>query len=477
METIAVEPQEKKAYKKFFDLQQRKKNEIRNAGLEVRLAKLKKIEQWILENRTAIQEALFTDFKKPKEEVDIFESFVALSELRHAIKHLSSWMKPKKMSTPMPLLGSSAYVQYEPKGVALIISPWNFPFMLTVGPLISAIAAGNCVIMKPSENTPAATELLCRMVEELFPPEEVKVFTGDYKVSEALLALPFDHIFFTGSTEVGKIVMTAAAKNLSSVTLELGGKSPAIIGKSADMDDAASKLTWGKITNTGQACVAPDYILVHESRKDELIAKVEEKLQEFLGEKGTEQDSPFYGRVINERHFDRLTSLLEEALDKGAQLELGGNVDKKERYIQPTLISEVPKSAKINEEETFGPILVIHTYSNIDEAIGYVNDRPKPLALYIFSENRKEQNYILQNTSSGSAAINDTLLQFGHRELPFGGVNHSGIGKAHGHYGFLAFSNEKSVLKQRVGATSGKLLYPPYKGFTKMAIDTLMKYF
>jgi aldehyde dehydrogenase (NAD+) len=386
-------------------------------------------------------------------------------------------MKPQSLPTPLPMLGTQARVQFEPKGVALIISPWNYPFNLAIGPLISALAAGCPVIIKPSELTPHTSALLAEMVSDLFEKDEVMVIQGDAEVAQSLLALPFDHIFFTGSPQIGKIVMEHAAKHLTSVTLELGGKSPTIVTKSADIKDAAQKIIYGKLVNCGQTCVAPDYILVHESQKDLLLAELKQAIQQMYDPeyKGIE-NSKDMARIVNDRHFFRLKSNLDDAVEKGAEIEFGGKSNAHHRFIEPTILSGITEDMQIAQEEIFGPLLPILPYKDLQEAIDYVNRKPKPLALYVFDKS-KSYEQVLQQCSSGGAVINDCVLHFIHNELPFGGVNNSGIGKAHGYYGFLAFSNEKGVLKQRIGLNNATLLRPPFGLKTQQLLKSLIKWF
>jgi aldehyde dehydrogenase (NAD+) len=443
-----------------------------------RITRLKSIQTWIKDHQKDIQQALLADFQKPPAETDLSEIFTVTSEINHAIKNLKSWMKPKSVSTPLPMLGTSGSIHYEPKGCALIISPWNYPFTLAIGPLVSALAAGCTVVLKPSELTPNTSSLIQRMIEELFDPSEIAVFQGESDVAQELLKLPFDHIFFTGSPAVGKIVMKAAAENLTSVTLELGGKSPAIIDQDADLKDSAEKLIFGKFLNCGQTCVAPDYLLVDERIKDELLMELTVAIKKMYDPKfeGIEK-SPDLARIINDRHFDRLVSSLNDGIQKGAAIEFGGKYDLASRYIEPTIISHVNDDMTLMEEEIFGPILPIKTFSTLDEAINFVNEKPKPLALYYFGSNTLRTTQVLKETSSGNVAINDCVIHFLDLEIPFGGVNNSGMGKAHGHYGFLAFSNEKGVLKQRVGLNNATLLRPPYGATTEKIIKSLIKWF
>ncbi|MFT4855397.1 MAG: aldehyde dehydrogenase (NAD+) [Algoriphagus sp.] len=443
-----------------------------------RIVRLKKIQNWIKEHQKDLHLALLSDFQKPPIETDLSEIFAVTSEINHAIKHLKFWMKPKSVPTPLPLIGTSGKIFYEPKGCALIIAPWNYPFNLAIGPLVSAIAAGCTAIIKPSELTPNTSSLIQRMITELFDPSEVAVFQGESDVAQELLKLPFDHIFFTGSTAVGKIVMKAAAKNLTSVTLELGGKSPAIVDQDANLKDTAEKLVFGKFINFGQTCVAPDYILVQETVQEELLMELKVALNKMYDPKfeGIEK-SPDLARIINDRHFDRLVTSLKDGIEKGAKIEFGGKYDAPSRYIEPTIISQIKDNMTLMEEEIFGPLLPIKTFSQLDDAISFINSKPKPLALYYFGSNTTHTTKVLKETSSGSVVINDCVIHFLDLEMPFGGVNKSGIGKAHGHFGFLAFSNEKGVLKQRIGLNNATLLRPPYGAVAKKIIQSLINWF
>ena len=387
-------------------------------------------------------------------------------------------MSNKRVSTPATFLGTKAHVQYEPKGSSLIIAPWNYPFNLAVCPLISAIGAGCTAIIKPSEMTPHVSSLIHSMIGELFEENHVCVLEGGLETSQALLAQPFDHIFFTGSPAVGKIVMRSASDHLGSVTLELGGKSPVIITKNADLKDAAKKIASTKFINCGQTCVAPDFVLVPRSVRDEFVNHLQEAITTLYVREGTGVElSPDYGRIVNERHFSRLNELVADASGKGAVIARGGKNIPDEKFIEPTILTHVSPAMAVMEDEIFGPILPIVDYEDLDKALDFVNELPKPLALYAFSKNAKELNCIFQKTSSGGAVANDCVLHFLHPELPFGGVNNSGIGKSHGHYGFLEFSNPKGVLKQRVGLTTASLLFPPYNKVKRMVIDGLLKYF
>ena len=408
---------------------------------------------------------------KTTKEADLTEIFVVLSEIRQARKNLKSWMIPKKVNTSITYLGSKAEVVYEPKGACLIISPWNYPFQLATGPLISAIAAGNTAIIKPSEFSESTSALILRMCSEVFDHSEVAVVLGAVEESQELLTLPFDHIFFTGSPQVGKIVMAAAAKNLTSITLELGGKSPTIVDATANIKDAAKKITWGKWQNAGQVCIAPDYILVHESKKQALIEELVVQSSKIYADRQT------YGGIINRHHHNRINDLMADAIENGAKLEFGGKSDRENLRFTPTLSTETAKNARVWQEEIFGPILPLDTFNDLDDVIAFINKKPKPLALYVFSRSRSNIRKVKKGTSSGMMTINDTVLQFAHPYLPIGGVNNSGIGKAHGHAGFIAFSNEKALVKQRVGLTMAKTVYPPYSAVKNFMINLMVKYF
>jgi aldehyde dehydrogenase (NAD+) len=464
-------------FAKLLDNQRQTALAWRSSTAKDRLAHLKKLSDWILKNQDAIRKALWADFKKPAIETDLSEIFPVTSEIAHAKKNLKSWMKPTKASMPMPMFGTSSHVQYEPKGCALIISPWNYPFNLTIGPLVSALAAGCPAILKPSELTPNTSALISQMIAELFPPEEVAVCLGDVEVAQALLSLPFDHIFFTGSPKVGKIVMESASKHLSSVTLELGGKSPTLVTPNADLTDAAQKIAFGKFVNSGQTCIAPDYILVHENKKDQLVAELIIAVRDMYDptHQGIDKSADL-ARIIDGRHFRRIAACLDDAIEKGAKVDFGGDRSEEDRYIEPTILSQISSEMIISEEEIFGPLLPILTYEKLEDAIAYINQKPKPLALYVFGSNEEAQG-VLQKTSSGNVVINDCVLHFLHNNLPFGGVGNSGIGKSHGYHGFLAFSHEKGVLKQRVGFNNVTLLRPPYGIKAKKIIAQLIKWF
>lgn len=459
---------------RIFHLQTAHQFEIGNTNVAERRAKLKKFHKVILSYRSRIKEALYQDYRKHPSEVDLVEIYPITSQIKHARRNLSTWMRDQRVETPLALMGSSSYIRYEPKGVVLIISPWNFPFNLTFGPLVAAIAAGNTVMIKPSEHTPNASSLMKKIIQETFPEEEIAIIEGGVETSTNLLALPFNHIYFTGAPSIGKIVMAAAAKHLASVTLELGGKSPTIVLKSANIDLAAKRIAWGKFMNNGQVCIAPDYVFVHESRKVEFLERVKKYIKQFYSEEAARESS--YGRIVNEHHFGRVKGLYEKAVAKGAKVETGGEFDAGQNYISPTVMTNVPNDSELMEEEIFGPILPLKTFSEVKEVIDEINSREKPLALYIYGKKRKYINQILSNTRAGGGCINHNGLHFSNVNLPFGGSNNSGIGKGNGVYGFRAFSNARGILKQHLPSAMDFLL-PPYNDFKQKLIDWTIKYF
>ena len=460
----------------IFQQQQLYHHQVGLSSARERIAKLKRLEDAVLRYRQQIRDAMWRDFHKPPLEVDLSEIYPVTSEIKFTIRHLRRWMRPRRVATPLVLFGGRSYVLYQSKGVVLIISPWNYPVNLTLGPLASAIAAGNTAILKPSENTPNTSAVMKQIIAETFDAREVALVEGGVETSQALLDLPFNHIFFTGAPEIGKIVMKAAAKHLASVTLELGGKSPTIIDETADLDKAAGRIAWAKFTNMGQTCVAPDYLFVHESRKEEFLDKLGQKLQEFYGTDAWQTED--YARVVNRRHFQRIKGYMEEAFEQGATAAIGGQTDEAQAYIAPTVLTNVPMNSKMMAEEIFGPVLPVHTYHNLQEVIDLVNSKEKPLALYIYSNNRNNINFILKNTRAGGTCINHSVVHYGNPHLPFGGDNNSGIGKSHGWYGFEAFSNARAVYKQALPLpNAGDLLTAPFSRWKQKIVDLAIKWF
>ncbi|MBU2922486.1 aldehyde dehydrogenase family protein [Winogradskyella psychrotolerans] len=462
-------------YFKLFLKQRENQYAVGNRSYKERRKILTQLQRAIeVTYRTQIQEALQKDLGKPVVETELTEIFAIIGDIKHAKKHLKQWTQKQRVETPMSMLGSSSYITYEPKGVCLIISPWNFPFNLTFGPLVSAIAAGNTAIIKPSEMTPHSSALMSKIIADVFLEDEVALVQGEVEVSTQLLKLPFNHIFFTGSPNVGKIVMEAASKHLASVTLELGGKSPTIVDKTANIDKAAKKIMWAKFLNCGQICVAPDYILIDESIKTQFITSCKKWLKSYYNDYPKTSDS--YGKIVTDKHFERLNSYLENARALKATFEVGGETDSASKYIEPTLISDLKPEAKLLEDEIFGPILPIVTYENLDEAIKYINSKPRPLALYIYSKSKVNTRKIMNNTRAGGTCINNSVLHYANHNLPFGGVNNSGIGKSHGFFGFKAFSNERSVMKQHTFGVT-ELLFPPYSSFKEKLARWTIKWF
>lgn len=441
-----------------------------------RRERILRIAKWVKGHKKEIRQAQHDDFRKPATEVDLTEIFPVLVEANHAAKDVKKWMKPQRVSRSLALASASARIHYEPRGTALIISPWNYPLNLTLCPLISALAAGCTAILKPSEMTPHTSALMAGMIEELFPEEEVALFEGDAEVAQALQEKPFDHVFFTGSPAIGKLVMKAAAEHLTTVTLELGGKSPAIVDRSAHLEDAAKKIVWGKWVNQGQTCIAPDYVLVHADVRDRLVEELQEQISSFYGKTSDKrQASPDLARIINRSHFDRLQKLLDQSVAEGARVIYGGTCDPDDRWIEPTLLVDVPADAPAMQEEIFGPILPIVEFDDLDEAVGLVRSKEKPLALYLFTTDGDVTDRVLHETSAGGSCVNDVALHFLHPNLPFGGVNHSGHGASHGIFGFKAFSHERAVLRHhRFSAL--KLMAPPYGSLQKLLTKLTVRF-
>ncbi|MBI3542459.1 MAG: aldehyde dehydrogenase family protein [Deltaproteobacteria bacterium] len=438
--------------------------EIKRTTAEERIEKIRRLRDAMLEKAPQLREAIYADYRKSPAEIDLTEIFPVVAEANHAIRNLKKWMRSSRVSTPKTLLGTSSEIRYEPKGVVLVIGPWNYPFSLVINPLISAIAAGNCVAIKPSELTANTSAFLKGFLEKLFDPREVAVFEGDATVTTRLLAEPFDHIFFTGSPRVGKIVMEAAAKHLSSVTLELGGKSPAILDSSADLRKAADRLVVGKFINAGQTCVAPDYVYVPASLGQAFLGELKSSIARHYGEtEDARKKSPDLCRVINGRNFERIKKLVDESVARGARVVVGGVFDAAERYIAPTVLSDVKLDTPIMSEEIFGPVLPVLAYDDLSQVYRHLRSQgaEKPLALYIFSENARTTEDILANTTAGGTCVNQAILHLANPNLPFGGTGYSGVGNYHGLFGFKAFSHERAVLRQgRFDAF--KMLNAPY---------------
>lgn len=478
METQKIMPKvNTKTISSVFELQKQHFRTVALSNPQERIQKLQQLRKVVLEHQIQIQEAIYQDFKKPATETDLTEIFPTISGIKHVIKKLHQWMKPRKVATPLPLMGTSSFVIHEPKGQALIISPWNYPFLLMMSPLTYAIASGCVAILKPSEMTPNTARIIRKIVEKVFEQHEFAVIEGGVETATELLKLRFDHIYFTGSPAVGKIVMQSASRNLTSVTLELGGKSPVIIDKSVNLDDVARKLTWGKCLNAGQTCVAPDYAFVHESQKDKLIELIKAQIQKSYYSDTKEKKASDLSRIVNQRHFERVCHLIDDAVKKGAKIEHGGDTDESENYISPTILTNISDEMEVMQQEIFAPVLPILTYKNLEDVYEYIAKKPKPLALYAFGKDSKKLQEILTHTTAGGTCFNECIVHLSHHDLPFGGVNNSGIGKSHGIYGFEAFSNKRALLKQRTGLTGIQFFYPPYTKKVQKYLDLLMRYF
>ncbi|NFK77233.1 aldehyde dehydrogenase [Clostridium botulinum] len=429
--------------------------------INFRIEALKKLKHNIKINENNIFKALKIDLNKSEFETFITEIGIVYDEINGAIKNIKKWSKPKKVKTPITNFLASSYIYNEPYGVALIMSPWNYPFQLIMAPLVGAISAGNCVLLKPSELAIETEKIIVKIIKDTFSDEYIGVITGGIEESTALLKEKFDYIFYTGGINVGKIVMRAAAEHLTPITLELGGKSPCIVDKDANIDLAARRIAWGKFLNAGQTCVAPDYLVVHRNIKEKLISSIENYIVEFFGENTFESED--YPRIINERHFKRLEGYLKEG-----KIVSGGNTDINNLYIEPTIIEGINFENRIMEEEIFGPIFPVIEFENIDKVIDIVKNNPKPLALYYFSENKEKQEFIIKNISFGGGCINDTIMHLSTSTLPFGGVGSSGIGGYHGRASFDTFSHKKSILKKS-DLIDVKIRYAPFKGKINLA--------
>ena len=424
-----------------------------------RIKKIKKIRTWIKKNEKLIIDAILKDYKKPETEIYTTEFKPVISHIDYTLKNLKKWCSPKTVKTPLHLLGTRSKIYYEPKGICLIISPWNYPFNLTLNPLISSIAAGNYNIIKPSEFTPNVSELINKMITNLFESQENIVVLGDYRTGEELIRLPFNHIFFTGSPKIGKKVMEAAGKNLSSVTLELGGKNHTIVDESANLKDSIDKIIWSKYVNAGQTCIACNHVFIHKNIAKKFYEIITTKIEQL----NTEKD---FTQIVNSLHVKRINNIMSSCLKhSGEKLIPKDNSQNQRIRINP--IKNVSIKNPILNEEIFGPILPIIEYENINDIIQFIKSKEKPLAIYLFSNNKKMIDLILKDTSSGGVVINDCMIQYMNPNLPFGGINNSGIGKSGGKRTFLNFTNEKSVLIQRPGFSIAKIFYPPYTDFKK----------
>ena len=420
-----------------------------------RIRQLKILKELIKENEKAISGALFADFKKCEFESFATEIGMVLLDISHTIKHLKKWARPKHIRASLANFPSSDSIHFDPYGVCLIISPWNYPFQLLIGPMIGAISGGNTIVIKPSELTPNTSKFMNEIILGNFKKEYISVVEGGVEETTLLLKQKFNKIFFTGSVAVGKVVMKAAANNLTPITLELGGKSPCIVDETAKLKLTAKRIAWGKFLNAGQTCIAPDYIYIHENVKKQFIEHLKQAIKNLYGDDPKRSED--FPRIINERNFNRLSEMINP--DK---LIIGGETSKDELYIAPSVLTNVSWEDKVMEDEIFGPILPLLTFNNFEDVINEINKHPKPLAMYIFSHNKKQVKQLIENTSSGGFCVNETVSHFVNLNMPFGGVGNSGIGNYHGKYSFKCFTHEKSVLKKATWFDL-PLRYPPYK--------------
>ncbi|WP_437272580.1 aldehyde dehydrogenase [Staphylococcus succinus] len=426
--------------------------------IKFRKKQLKLLTKSIKNHENDLLNAFQKDLGKNKVESYATEIGFTLKSLKTARKELKNWSKQKQVNTPIFMFPTKSYIMKEPYGTVLIIGPFNYPFQLLIEPLIGAIAAGNTVILKPSEFTPHVSAVIQQLIEDVFAPEYISVCQGDAEITQSLIHLPFDYVFFTGSEQVGRIVYQAASEHLTPVTLELGGKSPVIVDETANIKVASERISFGKFINAGQTCVAPDYILVNSKVKDALITSLKQTITEFYGK--SIQDSPDFGRIVNQQHFHRLDNLLKTHY---SNIVFGGQASENDKYIAPTILDNITFDSKIMEDEIFGPILPIITYDDFDEAIDLIRTKPKPLSLYLFSEDENATERVLNEISFGGGAINDTIMHLANSNLPFGGVGASGIGQYHGKYSFDTFSHAKSYIFKSTRLESS-LFFPPYKG-------------
>jgi len=428
--------------------------------LRFRREQLKLLRKVIEENEEKVLAALWNDLRKPRFEAYGAEIAVLYAEIRHALKHIKSWARVRRVGTPLPFLPGRSEIRPGPYGTALIIGPWNYPFQLVIAPLVAAVAAGNTAVLKPSELAPNTSRAVAELIKSAFDPAFIAVVEGGVEATRGLLERKFDYIFFTGGTEVGKKIMEAAAKHLTPVTLELGGKSPVIVDRDADIDTAARRIAWGKFINAGQTCLAPDYVLAHREVKDRLVAALGKYINEFYGD--NPKTSGSYARIINERHFDRIAGLMGRG-----NTAAGGGRDRDDLYIEPTVLTGVTRDDPVMKEEIFGPVLPVMQFDTIDEAVDLVNAMPRPLALYVFTRSRTTADRVLDSTSSGGAVVNDTVIHVGNPDLPFGGIGDSGMGTYHGKSGFETFSHMKSVLRKS-RYLDAPFRYPPYRLGTRL---------
>ncbi len=434
------------------------------APVQERIERLRRLRQAVEARRGAIITAIHADLRRPPFESETSECQHVLQEIDFAIRHLPRWVRPRRVGGPLLFTRTASSLFAEPKGTVLILAPWNYPFALILNPLVAAIAAGNCAIVKPSEHAPATAELLRALIADTFDPEEVTVVLGGPETAATLVSLPFDHIFFTGSSEVGRKVMAAAARHLTTVTLELGGKTPAIVDRSADVLGAARDIAWGKFFNAGQTCLAPDYALVHDEMHDRFVAALGAAVSRFYGDGAeTRRASPDLGRIVDDAHWERLVGLIRDAVASGARLVLGGDSDAETRYVAPTVLTDVSRTMRVMREEIFGPVLPVVRFSDTTEGLALTRTNGRPLGAYVFARDRHAADRWVREVLAGGTVVNNALLHYANPRLPFGGVGSSGMGSYHGYYGFLTMSHVRPVVRQGRPVLS-RLLHPPYRG-------------
>lgn len=442
-------------YKQMIWLQRKYYQAGKTRSYKFRIAMLKRMEEWIHSHESMIMQALKKDLHKSPFESYATEIGIVIEEIQFTIKHLKKWMKPKYVPTPITQFPARSFQYPEPYGVTLIMSPWNYPFQLTLAPLVGALCAGNCAVLKPSAYSPATSKVIMKMISEIFDPGYVTVVEGGREENESLLHEHFDYIFFTGGVTVGKLVMEKAARHLTPVSLELGGKSPCIVDETADLKLAAKRIVWGKFLNAGQTCVAPDYLLVQKNVKEKLVKYMGKMIQKMYGQDPC--NNPEYPKIINEKHFKRLYNLIQ-----GEHIAFGGSAKSQTNQIAPTVLDKVNWESPVMQEEIFGPILPVMTYYDLQEAIDMVNARPKPLALYLFTKSRRQESKVLKSISYGGGCINDTIVHLANSHMPFGGVGTSGMGGYHGKASFDTFTHYKSIMKKALWLDI-PLRYAPFK--------------
>jgi aldehyde dehydrogenase (NAD+) len=447
----------------IFELQKKHALLYKNSSAQERTAVLNRFEKGLLKHEEALTKALKIDLNKHAFESSIVEFSLIFAQLKFVKKNLETWMAPDRPGVNWSNPFASNRVQAESKGICLILAPWNYPVQLTLTPLISCLAAGNTAIVKPSEYTPAVSSALKEFIEDTFLPKEVTAVLGNAQTAKELTQLPFNHIFFTGSPAVGKLVMAEAAKNLTSVTLELGGKSPVVIGLDYDLQDAAKKILWGKYTNAGQTCIAPDYVLLPKGKTKEFVQHLQKHFHCNYTNNG-ELNSDEVVCIVSEKHFTRLNAMVEEIRQTGGEILFEGAHKPSERLFGLTVVGNVSKETKVFHEEIFGPILPLFEYETTEEAVDFIRNKEKPLALYVFSNRRSEAKFITRNTWSGGVTINDVFLHISDVRMPFGGSNFSGMGYSYGHQGFLEFCHLKTEVQASRIFNSTSLIYPPYRG-------------